>query len=123
MSGHVVPVKTYLLVFLALIALTGLTTAVAYVDLGPLNTVAALAIAVCKMLLVILFFMHIRYSPHLMKIVVAAGFFWLLILISLTLSDFQTRGWTPSPSGWEGALSPGMMQNGGSVPAAGTGRP
>jgi cytochrome c oxidase subunit 4 len=101
MSGHVVPVKTYVLIFLALIALTALTTGAAFVDLGRLNTVVALAIAVCKMLLVILFFMHVRYSSNLTKIIVVAGFFWLLILIALTLSDFQTRDWTPTPSGWQ----------------------
>jgi cytochrome c oxidase subunit 4 len=50
---------------------------------------------------VILFFMHVRYSPHLTRIVVVAGFFWLAILITLTLSDFRTRQWTPNPSGWE----------------------
>jgi cytochrome c oxidase subunit 4 len=103
MPGHVVPVRTYLLVFFALLVLTGITTGVAFVDLGPLNTVVALAIAVCKMLLVILFFMHVRYSGPLTKIVIVAAFFWLLILISLTLSDFRTRGWTPSPAGWGSA--------------------
>lgn len=100
MSEHVVPPRIYVGVFLTLIALTGLTTAVAFVDLGAFNTVIALAIAVCKMLLVILFFMHVRYSPNLTKIVIAAAFFWLMILISLTLGDYHTRDWTPSPSGW-----------------------
>ena len=109
MSGNVVPVRIYLLVFLVLIILTGVTTGVAFVDLGSLNTVVALAIAVCKMLLVILFFMHVRHSSHLTKIVVVAAFAWLLILISLTLSDFQTRSWTPSPSGWGSAWASGEM--------------
>ena len=81
----------------------GLTTGVAFVDLGAFNTVAALAIAVCKMLLVILFFMHVRQSSPLNKIVLAAGFFWLLILIALTLADFRTRDWTPTPPGWGAA--------------------
>ena len=101
MSSHVVPIKTYVLIFLALLVLTGVTTGVAFVDLGRLNTVVALAIAVCKMLLVILFFMHVRSSTHLTKIIVVSGFFWLLILLSLTLSDFSTRDWTPNPSGWQ----------------------
>ena len=101
MAHHVVPKKVYLLVFAALIALTAITTAVAFIDLGPLNTVAALAIATSKMVLVILFFMHVRYSGHFTKIVVVAGFFWLAILISLTMSDFLTRQWTPTPTGWE----------------------
>jgi len=101
MSQHIVSPRLYFLVFAALLALTGLTTGVAFIDLGAYNTVAALAIAVTKALLVILFFMHVRYSPHLTRIVVVAGFFWLAILITLTLSDFRTRRWTPSPSGWE----------------------
>jgi cytochrome c oxidase subunit IV len=103
MSEHVVPVKIYLLIFIGLLGLTALTTGVAFIDLGRLNTVAALAIAVTKMLLVILFFMHVRYSPRLTKIVVIAGFFWLVLLIGLTLSDTITRHWTQSPSGWERA--------------------
>jgi cytochrome c oxidase subunit 4 len=103
MSGHVVSVKLYVLIFFVLLALTGLTTATAFVDLGPLNTVVALAIAGCKMMLVILFFMHVRSSDGLTKIVVAAGFFWLMILISLTMSDFATRDWTPAPAGWGSA--------------------
>src|SRR5438128_1134082 len=101
MSEHVVPTRTYVLIFLGLIILTGLTTAVAFVDLGALNTVAALAIAVCKMLLVILFFMHVKYMPGLTKIVVVAGFFWLAILITFTLSDEFSRRWTPFSSQWQ----------------------
>jgi cytochrome c oxidase subunit 4 len=101
MSPHVVPVRVYVGIFVALLFLTGLTTAVAFVDLGPLNTVVALAIAVVKMLLVILFFMHVRNSSGLTRIVILAGFFWLAILITLTLSDVLTRQWTPRPSGWD----------------------
>ena len=101
MAEHIVPVRIYLLIFVGLLTLTALTTGVAFIDLGPLNTVVALAIAVTKMLLVILFFMHVRYSPRLTKIVVVAGFFWLVLLIGLTLSDTFTRRWTPGPSGWE----------------------
>ena len=101
MSEHVVPVRTYALIFGGLLILTGVTTAVAYIDLGPFNTVVALAIAVCKMLLVILFFMHVRYMPGLTKIVVVAGFFWLAILITFTLSDEFSRGWTPFSSQWQ----------------------
>jgi cytochrome c oxidase subunit IV len=98
--GHIVSVGTYVGIFLALIALTGITTAVAFVDLGPMNTVAALAIAVCKMLLVVLFFMHVKYSPGLTRLVVVAGFFWLGLLIMLTLADELTRHWTPEPGPW-----------------------
>jgi cytochrome c oxidase subunit 4 len=100
MPGHVVPVKVYVGVFLALIALTLLTTGAASIDLGRWNTVVALAIAVTKMILVILFFMHVKYSTGLTRIVILAGFFWLAILVALTLSDELTRGWTPAPGPW-----------------------
>lgn len=100
MAQHIVPVKVYLGVFVALLTLTALTTGVAYIDLGPINTVAALAIAVTKMLLVVLFFMHVKYSSGLTRIVILAGFFWLAILIALTLSDVFTRHWSPLPTGW-----------------------
>ena len=93
MSEHADSVKTYTLVFLALIALTGVTTAVAYLDLGPISVVVALAIAVVKMLLVALFFMHLRHSTMLTRIVVGSGLLWLAILIGLTLSDFVSRTW------------------------------
>jgi cytochrome c oxidase subunit IV len=100
MSGHIVPVKIYVAVFGALIALTLLTTAAAFVDMGRMNTVVALAIAVTKMLLVILFFMHVKYSPGLTRIVVVAGFFWLAILVSLSLADELTRSWSPTAAPW-----------------------
>jgi cytochrome c oxidase subunit 4 len=100
MSAHIVPVKTYVAIFITLLVLTGLTTAVAFVDLGPINTVVALTIAVIKMLLVILVFMHVKYSSGLTRIVIVAGFFFLAILVSLTLADELTRGWTPNPGPW-----------------------
>jgi len=97
MTEHIDSAKTYGLVFAALIALTVITTAVAFVDLGPFSVVAALAIAVCKMLLVALFFMHIRHSTRLTRLVVAGGLLWLFILILLSLSDFATRSWMGVP--------------------------
>lgn len=97
---HVVPVGTYLGIFLALIAMTGITTGVAYIDLGAANTVVALAIAVVKMLLVVLFFMHVKYSSGLTRLVIAAGFFWLAIMVAMTLSDELTRHWTPESGPW-----------------------
>jgi cytochrome c oxidase subunit 4 len=88
----VVSVRTYALVFAALLVLTALTTFVAFVDLGKgLHELAALAIAVCKAVLVILYFMHVRYSDRLTWVFVAAGFFWLLILIGGTMDDVLTR--------------------------------
>jgi cytochrome c oxidase subunit 4 len=101
MLGHVVPKKLYILVFAALIVFTALTTSVAFIDLGKWNTVAALAIAVCKASLVALFFMHLRWSSGLMRIVLLAAFVWFAILVSLTLADEFTRQWTPVPSSWQ----------------------
>jgi cytochrome c oxidase subunit 4 len=89
---HIDSVKTYVFVLLSLLAATLITTAVAYVDLGPFSVVVALAIAVCKMLLVALFFMHIRHSTKLTRLVVVGGMLWLLILLTLTMTDFLTRG-------------------------------
>jgi cytochrome c oxidase subunit 4 len=95
MTGHhqIDSAKTYLAVFAGLIVATILTTAVAFVDLGPFSVVVALAIAVCKMLLVALFFMHVRHSTALTKLVLAGALLWLLIMIALTLADFHSRGW------------------------------
>src|SRR5262245_65405479 len=91
----VVPVRVYLLVFVSLLVLTAITTAVAFFDLGGgINNAIALTIAVCKALLVILFFMHVRYSDKMTWVFAAAGFFWLLILIGGTMDDVLTR---PSP--------------------------
>lgn len=105
-SEHIVPVSTYIIVFICLLLLTGLTTGVAYIDMGPFNTVVALAIAVAKMLLVVLFFMHVKYATGLTKLVVIAGIFWLGILITLTLADELSRGWTPVPQPWN---NPGLL--------------
>jgi cytochrome c oxidase subunit 4 len=93
---HVVPRKVYFAVFTALIVLTATTTAVSFLDLGPWNTVVALGIAFLKATLVVLFFMHVKYSPRLTQITIAGGLFWLAILIALTFSDFMTRGWLPA---------------------------
>ncbi len=97
MSVHVVPVRIYLLVFVALLVLTATTASVAFVDLGPLNNVVALGIAAVKAALVILFFMHVRYGTRLTPLVIAASLFWLVILFVLSLSDYLTRGWLGVP--------------------------
>jgi len=93
MSGHVAPKSMYYGVFGALMVGTALTVGVAFIDLGALNNVLMLAIAITKALLVILFFMHVRWGTRLTWLVVASGFFWLLILFSITMADFLTRGW------------------------------
>jgi cytochrome c oxidase subunit 4 len=92
-AAHVAPKSLYYTIFLALMVGTGLTVAVAFVDLGALNNVVMLTIACVKALLVILFFMHVRWGSRLTWVVVASGFFWLLILFTITMSDFLTRGW------------------------------
>ena len=92
---HVVPVRNYVLVFVALLVLTATTTAVAFVDLGPGNTIVALAIAFVKATLVALIFMHLKWSPRLTRLAVVGGLFWLAILLTLTFSDIFTRGWLP----------------------------
>jgi cytochrome c oxidase subunit 4 len=92
-TPHVDSVKTYAAVWIALLLMTGLTTGVAYIDLGAFSVVIALTIAACKMALVALFFMHVRHSTKLTKLVVLGGLLWLAILLSLTMADFATRGW------------------------------
>jgi len=106
MSQQIVPLKTYVFVFASLIGLTLLTTGVAFIDLGAFNTVVALVIAFCKMLLVILFFMHLRHSSGLTRIVLLAGFFWLALLVTLTMTDYRTRTWTPAPDSWSTTAPP-----------------
>lgn len=90
---HVVPLKIYYAIFAILMVLTGVTVGVAYVDLGPINTVAALAIAGFKAMIVALFFMHVKYSTRLIMLTVIAGLYWMGIIFALTLSDYLTRGW------------------------------
>ena len=91
MSEHIVPPKVYVGIFLSLMVLTAATVAAAYVNLGPFNIVIALAIATLKATLVVLFFMHARYSPGRTHMVIIAAVFWLAIMLALTLSDYSTR--------------------------------
>src|ERR671927_1079304 len=99
MSEHIVPRKTYYSVFGALIVLTALTVFAANINFGRMNDVIAMTIAVTKMMLVLLFFMHVRYSSRLLWVIVASMFFWLLILLLLTLTDYTSRGWFSSNAG------------------------
>jgi cytochrome c oxidase subunit 4 len=94
---HVVPKRIYIAVFAALIALTWVTTLVSRVDLGRWNIFVALAIAICKASLVALFFMHVRYSSRLTKMVVLSGLFWLILLLFLTMADLWSRNWMGVP--------------------------
>lgn len=96
MSEHVVSRKIYFIIFGTLMVFTGLTVWVANFNLpGPLNAIVALTIAVFKATLVVLFFMHVRYSSRLTWVFIAAGLIWLIILFAFTLSDFLTRQWVP----------------------------
>jgi cytochrome c oxidase subunit 4 len=90
---HIVSPKVYATIFLSLLVFTAATCAISYVDLGVFNAVVALAIATTKMMLVVLFFMHVKYSSKLTKLTVVSGLFVFLALISMTLSDYISRAW------------------------------
>lgn len=95
--SHIAPKSLYFAIFGVLIVLTAITVWVAFLDLGAMNTVVAMGIAVTKATLVILFFMHVRWSDRLTGVVVVSGFVWLIILFTFTLSDYLTRGWIVIP--------------------------
>jgi cytochrome c oxidase subunit IV len=106
MSEHIVPVKVYAVIFLALLVGTALTLLAAFHDFTyhirgkdvQLNAIIALTIASIKGTLVVLYFMHVRYSSRLVWVIVTSALFWLAILFALTLSDYWTRDWLPI--GW-----------------------
>jgi cytochrome c oxidase subunit IV len=92
MSEHVMPGRIYYTIWIALLCLTVITAAVSFVDLGRFNTVIALVIATVKALLVVLFFMHVKYtSERLTKIVIVSAIFWLFLLLALSMADYGTR--------------------------------
>jgi cytochrome c oxidase subunit 4 len=90
--GHIAPPSLYYKVFGALIVGTILTVFAAKIDMGPLNNIVMLVIACTKATLVILFFMHVRWSSRLTGVVALAGFFWLLLLFTV-IGDYISRGW------------------------------
>ena len=91
MAGHRVPPRIYFAIFAALMVLTAVTVTAAFFNLGPLNTIVAMTIAVIKALLVVLYFMHLRYSERLTWLFAGAGVAWLMILLALTISDYLSR--------------------------------
>ena len=91
MSDHVSPVSLYVTIFAALMILTGVTVAAAYLNLGPLNVVIMLVIAFLKASLVVLFFMHARYESQLTRVTIVGAVFWLLVLIVISASDVFMR--------------------------------
>jgi len=90
---HIVSWRVYLAILIALLIATGTTAGVSYIDLGIFNAVVALAIACTKMVLVVLFFMHVKYSTKLTKLTVFSGIFTFFVLIAMTLTDYITRAW------------------------------
>ena len=105
--SHIPQVRTLVFVWLALMLATALTTAVSYVELGWMNIVIALLIAVCKASLVVWIFMGVRFTTNLTKLFVVAGLVWLAILILLTASDYNTRHWTYQAQPWSHAAGNG----------------
>lgn len=98
MSGHVVPIRTYFTIFILLMVLLFITYAASLVNLGPhgsLNLAIAMTIAIVKATLIILFFMHVKYSSRLVWVYAGASFVWLLIMFAITFGDYLTRGWMP----------------------------
>lgn len=93
--NHIVPAKIYFAICATLLFFTGITYWAALQDLGKFNIVVALTIATCKAALVVLFFMHARYSSRRTQLVIIAGIFWLAIMLALTLTDYLTRSWLP----------------------------
>ena len=108
MSGHISPKSTYYTIFGALMVCTALTVGAAFVNLGDLNFPVALAIALFKATLVILFFMHVKYGSRMTKLIVGTAFFFLGILLTLTMSDYLSRGWFTAPGG---STSPASITN------------
>jgi cytochrome c oxidase subunit 4 len=114
MSSTLVPKKNLVIVWAALLVLLLLTWGLAQLDLHHFNVAVALTIALVKMLMVILIFMHVKYKPPLTWIFVAAGFIWLLIMIDLTLSDYMSRGAVPEypDKSWEHGAWPSPNREG-----------
>lgn len=106
-SEHIVSPGIYVSIFLALIFGTGLTVWAAFQNFGPFNIVIALGIATTKATLVVLYFMHARYSPKRTQLVIVCAVFWLAIMLSLTLSDYQTRQTRQSRFASPAAVYPG----------------
>ncbi len=97
MSDHIAPKSLYYVIFLTLMVLTVVTWRVTYFDLGRFNLAVAMAIAITKATLVILFFMHVRWSPKIIKVTVGMSFFFLLIMMMMMMSDYLSRGYNGMP--------------------------
>jgi cytochrome c oxidase subunit 4 len=100
MSEEIIPAGIYFRVWAALLILLGLTTGLAYIPMGWFNTFMSVTIAFAKAILIVLFFMHVKYKGRLVRVFVCAGLFWLGILFALSLGDYFTRSWLPQPTVW-----------------------
>ena len=121
MAGHISPKSTYYMIFGALMVGTAVTVLAAFTDMGVLNFPVALAIAITKATLVVLFFMHVKYSSQLTKLFVAMAFFFLVVLFGLTLTDYLSRGFQTYPGGAAGAgygerVEPAAAESEGAAP-------
>ena len=96
--SHIASKGSYFAIFAALMVLTVVTVAAAFVNVGPFSAAVALGIATLKATLVVLFFMHVKYNSRLTKLIVVSGFFFLVILVALTMTDYATRGWLGLPA-------------------------
>lgn len=101
MSGHhIVPIRTYAVVFTTLLVLLVLTVAIAYVHLGALALPIAMAIAIVKALLIIMFFMEVKYQSKLVWVFAGSSFVFLIIMFVMTMNDYATRVWWQSHLGY-----------------------
>jgi cytochrome c oxidase subunit IV len=103
MVGHISPKSTYYAIFAALMVGTAITVAVAFVNLGSFNFPVAIGIAITKATLVVLFFMHAKYSSKVIKLFVGTAFFFLAILLGMTMTDVLSRGLKTYPGGAGGS--------------------
>jgi cytochrome c oxidase subunit 4 len=94
---HILPVGTYLAVYAGLLVLLGATVGAAFINVEPLNFALTMIIAVAKAAMILLVFMHVRYSERLVWVFSTAAFLWLAILIALSLNDYFTRDWLHIP--------------------------
>jgi cytochrome c oxidase subunit 4 len=101
MQHHIVPIKVYLAVITTLFVFTAITVWVAFYDFGFMNTVVAITIAVIKALLVVMYFMHLKYSARILWLFAGAGGAWFIIMMALTLSDYRSREWLLDPLPWQ----------------------
>jgi len=100
MSEHIVPVRVYVTIFLVLLVGTALTVLAARIDFPwQLNTIVAMTIAIAKATVVVLYFMHVRYSTRLIWVIIGAAFFWMGLMFAFTLADFYTRNWLSTQIG------------------------